>query len=70
MNQSWTFGKKIAAGFVVSSVLLIIIGAVAHQSIDQLISTSYWVTHTHQVLEKATGLLGASRMPRPGSAVT
>jgi methyl-accepting chemotaxis protein len=57
MIDSWTFGRKIAAGFALSLVLLIGIGAVAYSSISKLTSTSEWVTHTHEVLEHIAGVL-------------
>jgi methyl-accepting chemotaxis protein len=56
MNRNWTFGRKIAAGFTVSFILLLAIGGIAYRSIDSLISTSYWVTHTHQVIEDTAGV--------------
>ena len=57
MNKNWTFGKKIAAGFAVSSALLLMIGLVAFLSVNSLITTSYSVTHTHKVLERISDLL-------------
>src|ERR1035438_3500594 len=51
MARSWTFGKKIAAGFALSFVLLAVIGAIAYRSINALSQTSYSVAHTHVVLE-------------------
>jgi len=57
MIDNWTFGKKIAAGFALALVLLIIIGTVAYTSINKLTSTSQWVTHTHEVLERVAGVL-------------
>jgi methyl-accepting chemotaxis protein len=57
MIDNWTFGRKIAAGFALSSVLLIAIGAVAYTSINKLTSTSQWVIHTHEVLEHIVGVL-------------
>jgi len=48
---SWTFGKKIAAGFALSFVLLAGIGAVAYRSINTLAQNSRSVAHTHDVLE-------------------
>jgi methyl-accepting chemotaxis protein len=57
MMDNWTFGKKIAAGFALSFVLLIAIGAVAYTSINKLTNTSQWVTHTHEVLEHIAGVL-------------
>jgi methyl-accepting chemotaxis protein len=57
MNKNWTFGRKIATGFVVSSLLLVGIGLVAYRSIDLLITTSSSVVHTHKVLEEIAGAL-------------
>jgi methyl-accepting chemotaxis protein len=54
----WTFGRKIAIGFAISFLLLLGIGAVAYRSINALTTTSYWVTHSHDVLEDVTGLVG------------
>lgn len=54
----WTFGKKIALGFVVSSLLLITIGVGAYRSTSSLASTSVQVARTHQVLEHIVHLLG------------
>jgi methyl-accepting chemotaxis protein len=51
MIDNWTFGRKIAAGFALSFVLLLAIGTVSYRSISKLTSTSQWVTHTHEVLE-------------------
>jgi len=53
----WTFGKKIAAGFALSFVLLAIIGAVAYRSLSSLTDTSHLVTHTHEVLEHIAEVL-------------
>ncbi|HWZ42130.1 MAG TPA: CHASE3 domain-containing protein [Candidatus Saccharimonadales bacterium] len=47
----WTFGRKIAAGFMLAFLLLLGIGAVAYRSTGRLAQTSYWVEHTHEVLE-------------------
>ena len=47
----WTFGRKIAAGFALSFILLVLIGAVAYRSMTSLTNTSHLVTHTHEVLE-------------------
>ena len=48
----WTFGRKIAAGFTLAVVLLLIVGTVAYRSLHTLTKTSEWVTHTHLVLER------------------
>ena len=52
----WTFGKKIALGFAACFVLLLVIAVVAYQSIEVLTRTSYWVTHSYQVRERADEL--------------
>ena len=53
----WTFGKKVAFGFGLAFVLLLLIGVVAYRSVNALAQTSYLVTHTHEVLEDISKLL-------------
>jgi CHASE3 domain sensor protein len=53
----WTFGRKIAAGFAVAFALLAVVGFAAYRSIDSLTKTSYFVAHTHLVMEKIAGTL-------------
>ncbi|HEX3847323.1 MAG TPA: CHASE3 domain-containing protein [Steroidobacteraceae bacterium] len=48
---------RIAAGFALSSVLLVVIGAVSYASLDKLTSTAQWVNHTHEVLEHISNVL-------------
>src|ERR1700761_1317268 len=57
MIDNWTFGRKIAAGFALSLVLLVAIGTVAYTSITKLTKISQWVSHTHEVLEHVAGVL-------------
>ena len=57
MNFSWTFGKKIAAGFALSFVLMAMIGVIAYRSINTLAHTSQVVAHTHLVLERLADVL-------------
>ena len=57
MNRSWTFGKKSAAGFALSFVLMATIGVVAYRSINTLSNTSGMVAHTHLVLERLVEVL-------------
>jgi methyl-accepting chemotaxis protein len=53
----WTFGKRIAAGFALSFVLLLLVGGVAYRSINALTQTSHGVAHSHTVLDHVAGLL-------------
>jgi CHASE3 domain sensor protein len=57
MGQSWTFGRKIALGFGLSVVILLVVGAVAYRSTDVLIETNASVAHTHLVLEDVAQIL-------------
>jgi len=52
MNKNWTFGRKLAFGFIVSSIFLVIVGMIGYWSTYALIETSYSVTHTHKVQEQ------------------
>ncbi|MDB4946075.1 MAG: histidine kinase [Labilithrix sp.] len=62
----WTFGKKLAVGFFLSSALVALIGVMAHRGIDTLTRTSYAVAHTHTVLEHVSGVLGEMRDTETG----
>jgi methyl-accepting chemotaxis protein len=53
----WTFGKKVAAGFALSFALLMGVGAIAYHGITSLTQTSYWVAHTHLVLEHLASVM-------------
>jgi methyl-accepting chemotaxis protein len=57
MAQSWTFGRKIAAGFSLSVAILLAVGAVAYRSTDLLIDNNGRVAHTHRVLEDIAEVL-------------
>ncbi|MES2163307.1 MAG: CHASE3 domain-containing protein [Pseudomonadota bacterium] len=57
MNKNWTFGRKLAFGFAVSSTFLIAIGVAAYWSIYVLIATASSVNHTQKVLEHVSALL-------------
>jgi methyl-accepting chemotaxis protein len=54
----WTFGKKVAAGFVLSFVVLLAVGAVSYQSVTSLAKTSYAVAQTHVMVEHLSRVLG------------
>jgi hypothetical protein len=70
MARSWTFGKKIAAGFALSFVLLAAIGAIAYRSIDALSQTSYSVAHTHVALERIASVLSLLKDAETDSEAT
>jgi CHASE3 domain sensor protein len=66
MTDNWTFGRKIAAGFALSLVLLIAIGTVSYLSITKLMRTSEWVAHTHEVLERIDNVLSSLKDAETG----
>jgi methyl-accepting chemotaxis protein len=66
MIRSWTFGKKIAAGFALAFVLLAAIGTVAYRSIVSLTTTSYAVEHSHVVLEHIATVLSLMKDAETG----
>ncbi len=52
-----TFGRRIAVGFAISTILLLVIGGLAYLSIVSLVDTSLKVTHTYTVLNRITTVL-------------
>src|SRR5580692_5864908 len=48
----WTFGRKIAAGFTLAFVLLVVVGLSAYRGVVSLTETSYLVAHSQQVLDR------------------
>ncbi len=47
--MKWSVGAKIGAGFLLSLVILVVIGMVSYGSITSLIESSGWVEHAHEV---------------------
>jgi CHASE3 domain sensor protein len=62
----WTFGKKVALGFALSSILLVAVSLIAYRSIDALASTSYHVARTHQAMERMLLLLSVMKDAETG----
>lgn len=63
----WTFGKRIATGFALALALLLVIGGVADRGISSLAETSYWVAHTHEVIERTKAVLAAIKDVETGT---
>jgi methyl-accepting chemotaxis protein len=66
MAQSWTFGRKIALGFGLSVLILLVVGTVAYRSTDVLIENNANVAHTHLVLEDIAQLLSLMKDAETG----
>src|SRR5262249_25446974 len=46
----WTFGKKIALGFALAFLLMLVIGGTSYRMVESLTRTSYAVSHTNEEL--------------------
>jgi methyl-accepting chemotaxis protein len=66
MDWSWTFGRKIAAGFGLSMAMLLVVGIVAYRATDSLVENDHRVTHTHAVLEDLAHLLSLMKDTETG----
>lgn len=62
-----TFGRRIAIGFAISTILLVIIGVAAYISIVSLVETSLHVTHSYRVLSRIAAVLSAMQDAETGA---
>ncbi|HVU15211.1 MAG TPA: CHASE3 domain-containing protein [Phototrophicaceae bacterium] len=62
-----TFGRRIAIGFAISTILLLAVGVAAYLSITSLVSTSFEVTHTYTVLNRIASVLSAMQDAETGA---
>jgi methyl-accepting chemotaxis protein len=49
MASNWTFGKKLALGFAVPALVLLVISVAAYRTTESLIDDAKWVEHSQQV---------------------
>jgi len=66
MAQSWTFGRKIALGFGLSVLILLLVGAVSYRSTNLLIENNANVAHSHLVLEGLSQILSTMKDAETG----
>jgi CHASE3 domain sensor protein len=52
----WTFGRKLAIGYALSFLFLVVVGATAYRGVDSLTRSSYAVAHSHDVLERISDI--------------
>jgi methyl-accepting chemotaxis protein len=65
-TMSWTFGRKLAVGFGLSIVMLLLVGGLGYRSIDSLIENNARVAHSHAVLEKVGVMLSVMKDAETG----
>lgn len=51
MGDSWTFGRKLAFGFSIAALALLVIAIFGYQTTQHLVENDRWVTHTTSVRE-------------------
>ena len=56
MLASWTFGRKVGAGFAVTTVALVVIAVTGVRSSKSLIEDDAWVAHSHLVQRRLAEL--------------
>ncbi len=57
MLVSWTFGRKLGAGFGLAGLILLLIAFSGYRSTQELIENERWVDHTHEVRRQLAYLL-------------
>ncbi len=67
MLGSWTFGKRLGAGFAIAAFTLLLIASAGHRSIDELIETDHWVTHTLAVRTEIAKLSNSLKDAQTGT---
>lgn len=55
--RNWTFGRKLAAGFGLAGLTLLVIAVVSYRNTTAFVENDGWVTHTHQVRAELADLM-------------
>src|SRR4051812_3112754 len=66
MGINWTFGRKLALGFSIAVLTLLLIGFSGYRSTEHLIENERWVSHTHEVRTKLADLVSAVKDAETG----
>jgi methyl-accepting chemotaxis protein len=62
----WSIGRKIAGAFGAALAMLVVVGAMSHDSTTKLVDSAEWVRHTHQVLTGLDEFLSALKDAETG----
>lgn len=57
--MNWTFGRKLAAGFLIAGLALLVVGISGYRNAEQLVAHSRMVAHTHEVRAEIAATLAA-----------
>jgi methyl-accepting chemotaxis protein len=66
MSINWTFGRKLALGFAIAVLTLLVIGFSGYRSTVHLIENDQWVSHTHEVRTKLSDLISSLKDAETG----
>jgi methyl-accepting chemotaxis protein len=64
--MNWTFGRKLALGFAVAVLTVLIIGISGHRVTGELIDNNQWVEHTYQVRQTVSQFLSSMKDAETG----
>jgi methyl-accepting chemotaxis protein len=57
--MNWTFGRKLALGFTIAVLTVLVIGFSGHRATATLIDNDYWVEHTNEVRHQLGQMLSS-----------
>jgi methyl-accepting chemotaxis protein len=66
MLINWTFGRKLALGFAIAVLTLVVIGVSGYRSTEHLIENDRWVAHTQEVRTKLADLISSLKDAETG----
>ena len=66
MFESWTFGKKIGAGFALAALTMVVVAWFGYQGVHRLIENDRWVNHTNQVRVEIASVLSSLEQAESG----
>jgi methyl-accepting chemotaxis protein len=66
MDLTWTFGRKLGAGFALAALTLLLVAVFGYQSTHRLIENDRWVSHTQQVRFRLADLVSLMKDAETG----
>ena len=64
--MNWTFGRKLAFGFAIAILTILVIGISGHRATSDLIDNDRWVTHSQEVKRTLAQLLSSLKDAETG----
>jgi methyl-accepting chemotaxis protein len=66
MPFSWTFGRRLGAGFAVAAAALVVVAIFGYRAIHDLIDNQRWVAHSQQVRRELESLISSLKDAETG----